>query len=147
MQTRLNEQGVSTYIQPCNESAFTLRATGTKAQLNAIKDIFTYLDALSMKFYTLSSHLDKSEMTLSEALSALASEGATCRALAEALSSTFADTPPAAALAVQALLSDIALACENGQNNQSAARAGAALKNCQLMVIVGLQKLSAALIQ
>lgn len=147
VQTRLNEQGVSTYIQPCNESAFTLRATGTKAQLNAIKDIFTYLDALSMKFYTLSSHLDKSEMTLSEALSALASEGATCRALAEALSSTFADTPPAAALAVQALLSDIALACENGQNNQSAARAGAALKNCQLMVIVGLQKLSAALIQ
>lgn len=145
VQTRLSEQGVSTYLQPCNETAFTLRATGTKAQLDAVRDIFTYLDALSMKFYTLSSQLDKNEMPLDEALSALASEGATCRALADVLRGAFSGDMPDDAQKVHALLSDIALACENGQNNQSAARAGAALKNCQLMVICGLEQLASAL--
>lgn len=147
VQTRLSEQGVTTYIQPCNEPSFTLRATGTKAQLSAVQDIFTYLDALSMKFYTLSCQLDQGDLSVTEALSALASEGATCRALSEALSRTFPKAVPAAAKPVQALLDSLALACENGQNNQSAARAGAALKSCQLKTIAGLQELSHTLAQ
>lgn len=141
VQTRLSEQGVATYIQPCNEDALTLRATGTKTQLSAVSDIFSYLDALSMKFFTLSSQLDKSEIAVTDALSALASEGTTCRALADALSLAFPDELPASAQAVHDFLSLIAQECESAQNSQSAARAGAALKRCQLSVTVGLKNL------
>lgn len=147
VQTHLSNQGVTTYIQPCNEAAFTLRATGTKAQLGAVKDIFTYLDALSMKFFTLSSQLDKGDMSVGEALGALSSEAATCRALAQALKDTFSGDTPSAAAHVVSLLDSIALSCENAQNSQSAARSGAALKSCQLMVITGLQALSRSLSQ
>lgn len=145
VQTRLSDQGVSTYIQPCNEPKLTLRATGTQSQLNAVNDIFTYLDGLSMKLFTLSSQLDKSEITVSQAQSALSSESATCRALIDALAQSFSGAIPAAAQHVQTLLDNIALSCENIQNNQSAARTGAALKSSQLCVIVELSALSKAL--
>ena len=145
VQTRLNEQGVTTYIQPCNEASVTLRATGTHTQLNAVSDIFSYLDTLSLKFFTLSSQLDKSEISTTDAFSALMSEGTTCRALADALSSAFTKEFPASAQQLHDLLTLIAQECESSQNSQSAARIGAALKRCQLSVIVGLKNLFSAL--
>lgn len=145
VQTRLKEQGVTTYIQPCNEASVTLRSTGTRTQLNAVSDIFSYLDALSLKFFTLSSQLDKSELTATDAFSALMSEGTTCRALADTLASAFTQDFPASAQQLHDLLTLIAQECESAQNSQSAARIGAALKRCQLSVIVGLKNLFSAL--
>lgn len=141
VQTRLNEQGVATYIQPCNEESLTLRAEGTKTQLQAVSDIFSYLDALSMKFFTLSSQLDKGEITAADAISALMSESTTCRALSSTLQDSFSGALPAGALPLHDLLRLIAEECESAQNSQSAARAGAALKRCQLSVTVGLKHL------
>ena len=145
VQTRLSAQGVTTYIQPCTEDAFTLRATGTQTQLSAVKDVFSYLDSLSMKFYALSGQLDKSELTAADALSALMSEAHTCRALAEAFTNAFPDTLPNDAQSPIDLLLSIAQSCESVQNSQSAARIGAALKSSQFSVIFGIRDLIFAL--
>lgn len=145
VQNRLSEQGVATYIQPCNEEGVTLRAAGTKTQLQAVSDIFSYLDALSMKFFALSSQFDKNEITLSEAVSALMSEATTCRALSDTLAGAFPDEVPLSAQPLSELLSLIAQECESAQNSQSAARVGAALKRCQLSVSAGLKSLISSL--
>ncbi len=145
VQTHLSEQGVATYIQACNEEPVTLRAAGTHTQLQAVSDIFTYLDALSMKFFTLSSQLDTSEITATDALEALMSESATCRALHNTLASAFPGEIPAGAQTICDLLTLIAQECESAQNSQSAARVGAALKRCQLSVVVGLKNLLSGL--
>lgn len=145
VQTRLSEQGVATYIQPCNEEPVTLRAGGTNTQLQAVSEIFAYLDTLSMKFFTLSSQLDKNELAVTDALSALMSESATCRALGNALANAFPAEIPAGAQAICDLLTQIAQECETAQNSQSAARAGAALKRCQLSVVVGIKHLISSL--
>lgn len=145
VQTHLSGQGVATYIHPCNEDSVTLRAAGTNTQLQAISEIFSYLDALSMKFFTLSSQLDKNTLAVTDAISALLSESATCRALGDALASAFPDGIPAGAQAICDLLTQIAQECESVQNSQSAARTGAALKRCQLSVIVGIKSLISSL--
>ena len=145
VQTRLSEQGVSTYIQPCGEEALTLRAAGTRKQLAVVRDIFSYLDTLSQKFFTLSSRLDKNEITAAEAFSALSSESSTCLALANTLSAAFDDHLPPAAQVLSDLLTMISLECESAQNSQSAARAGAALKRSHFAVIIGCNQLSDAL--
>lgn len=145
VQNRLNEQGVSTYIQICNENAFMLRAGGNDTQLAAVSDIFSYLDTLSMKFYALSVSLDKNELSMAAAQEALLSEAATCRSLSATLARTFSEDIPAPARALCALLESIAASCEISQNSKSAARTGAALKSSQFTVIFGLQDLSAAL--
>lgn len=147
VQKRLSEQGVTTYIQPCDTGALTLRASGTKKQLDAVCEVIGYLDGLSMKFFTLSTQLDKSEMMVSEANGALSSEGETCRAMHALLVKAFDGALPDSAQLLGTVLSDIALLCENGQNSQSAARTGAALKGCQLSVIAGLSKIASALPQ
>lgn len=145
VQKRLSEQGVTTYIQTCDTQALALRAAGSKKQLDAVCEVIGYLDGLSMKFFTLSSQLDKGEMTLSEANGALTSEGATCRALCTLLTNAFDGTLPDAAELLHTALSAVALICENGQNSQSAARTGAALKGCHLTVISELSKIASAL--
>ena len=147
VQKRLSEQGVTTYIQACDTPALALRASGTSMQLDAVCEVIGYLDELSVKFFTLSSQLDKGEMTVSEASGALTSEGDTCRALCTLLTHAFDGTLPEAAQMLHRLLSQIALICETGQNSQSAARTGAALKGCQLCVISGISEIASALPQ
>ena len=126
--------------------AAALRAGGSEAQLSAVSDIFSYLDALSMKFYALSVSLDKNELSLAAAQEALLSEASTCRSLSTALTRTFNEDIPASARALCALLESIAASCETIQNSKSAARTGAALKSSQFSVIFGLRDLSASLL-
>ena len=145
VQTRLNEQGVTTYIQVVQEPQLTLRAAGEKQQVHAVREVLSHLDALSTQFYTLSGTLDKGEMTQHEAFSALESEGATCLALKNTLERAFSgeDRQPVAPLL--ALLETLAEEGDSLQNNASAARIGAALKRCQLTVSVGLKQFAASL--
>ena len=145
VQTRLNEQGVTTYIQVCSEPNVTLRAGGSEAQVAAVCEAVSYLDALSGKFYALSMALDGHEMTESEAFDALRSECATCLALAEKIKDAFAGEVDAAALPLHELLSALAQEGESVLNNMSAARIGAALKRCQLTAAVGLKNFAAFL--
>lgn len=141
VQTRLSDQGVTTYIQLLNEPAVTLRAAGTQKQVEAVSEALQYLNTLSTKFLSLSTALDRQEMDAASAFSALNSEGSTCIALQKALENAFDGEVDAAVQPLHALL--VSLAGECSQNNLSAARTGAALKRCQLTVAVGLREFAA----
>lgn len=145
VQTRLSDQGVTTYIQVVQEPGLTLRAAGEKKQVDAVREALDHLNALSTQFYTLSGALDKGEMTQSEALSALQSECATCLALKNTLERAFSDEASAAVAPLAKLLETLAQESDALQNNVSAARIGAALKRCQLTVSIGLKQFAAPL--
>ena len=145
VQTRLSDQGVTTYIQVVQEPGLTLRAAGEKQQVNAVREVLDHLNTLSTQFYTLSGALDKGEMTQSEALSALQSECATCLALKSTLERAFSREDADVVAALAALLETLAQEGDSLQNNASAARIGAALKRCQLTVSIGLKQFAAPL--
>jgi len=140
VQTRLSEQGVTTYIQSIHEPAVTLRAQGNEKQVRAVREALNYLDALSTKLYTLSCALDAGEMSQPDALEALRSECATCLALKSSLSKAFDGEEADAVAPLGALLGDLSSEGEALQNSASAARLGAALKRCQLTVSLGLSQ-------
>lgn len=142
VQTRLSDQGVTTYIQQLIEPAVTLRAAGTPRQVEAVSEALAHLNTLSVQFLSLSTALDQQEMDAASALEALQSEGNTCLALSYALEAAFDGQVDAAAQPLHALLR--AVYDESSQNNLSAARTGAALKRCQLTVTVGLKEFAAA---
>ena len=145
VQTRLAAQHVSTYIHVCTQSALSLRAGGTKAQLDALEESLNHLDALSTKLFSTFTALDAHEMDALSARAALASEGITCRALQEQLVRAFNGQPDTLLTPLSDLLLLIAQEGEAIQNEESAARTGAALKRCQLAVTLGLIDFAGAL--
>lgn len=145
VQTRLSDQGVTTYIQALDEPELLLRAQGTEEQVRAVRECLTYLNALSGKFYSLSCALDTHEMDARSALEALLSEGVTCREMALALQRVFAQEEAPQVAPLQMLLQQVADTGESLQNNTSAARIGAALKKCQLTVTAEMKSFAAFL--
>ena len=145
VQTRLSDQGVTTYIQPLSEPEITLRAAGSEREVVAVREAISYLDALSTKLYTLSTALDAGDMDAASALSALESECMTCHALVEALEKAFDQTLPAEITPLKTLLEALYAEKSAFQNNMSAARVGAALKRCQLTATAGIGNFVAGL--
>lgn len=145
VQTRLAAQNVSTYIHVCTQPALSLRAGGTKAQLDALEDVLSHLDALGNQLYTLFLALDTHEMDASSARAALASEGVTCSALHKRLLSAFGGQLPASLTPLSEMLTAIAQEGSAIETEESAARTGAALKRCHLIAAAGLKDFAAAL--
>ena len=138
VQTRLNGQNISTYIHPCVREALTMRAGGTGSQIDALEETLSYLDGLESKLYTLSTGLDAQTVSAEDARAALLSEGVTCAALGQRLSSAFDGALPDSLTPLGGLLDDVSAGAEAVRNENGAARIGAALKRCQLTDFFGL---------
>ena len=138
VQTRLSGQGISTYIHPCVQEALSLRAGGTDSQLDALREALGYLNGLPDKLYALSMGLDSRQTGEEECRAALLSEGVTCAALGRSLNGAFGGDLPGSLTPLAETLSKIAREAERTQNENSAARIGAALKTCQLTAFFGL---------
>lgn len=145
VQTRLAAQSISTYIHPCVQEQLTLKAGGTGSQLNALKEALDYLDGLAGKLFTLSSGLDNGEVTAGQAREALLSEGVTCAALGGKLESAFREGLPLSLAPLRDTLRSVASAAGTLQNENGAARIGAALKKSQLTAFFGLYEFAASL--
>ena len=116
VQTRLNAQNISTYIHPCIQEALTLRAGGTGSQVDALGEALGYLDGLAGKLYTLSSGLDAQTVSAEDAKAALLSEGATCAALHQRLSTAFDGALPGSLSPLAQLLGDVSADAETSRN-------------------------------
>ena len=138
VQTRLSGQNISTYIHPCMQEALTLRAGGTGGQVEALGETLGYLDGLAGKLYTVSSGLDAQSVTAEDARAALLSEGVTCAALRQRLLNAFDGALPDSLTPLADLMAAVAADAEALQNENGAARIGAALKRCQLTAFFGL---------
>lgn len=145
VQQRLSAQNVSTYIQPCAFSSLSLRAGGEKKQLEALCEAAAYLDGLDEKFYALSAALDAHELEDARARAALLSEGATAQEMYHALEEAFRGEIPASLQPLCAILTQLSSEGAALANENSAARTGAALKRCQLIVFYGLNDFVQAL--
>lgn len=137
VQTRLSAQSINTFVHPCVQEAITLRAGGTAGQVDALREAVEYLDGLEKKLYNLSTGLDNGQTTGNEGREALLSEGTTCAALLNNLTSAFDGEIPVMLSPLQATLSDIAAEAERVRGENGAARIGAALKKAQLLVFFG----------
>ena len=135
VQTRLNGQGISTYIHPGTQEAFALRVGGTASQVRALQETLAYLDALGGKLHTLSNTLDAGEAELADTQAALSSECVTCRQFSQRLADAFGGTLPEALTSLGDTLLSIA---DCLPREASAARTGAALKHAELTVFYGL---------
>ena len=138
VQTRLAAQNISTYIHPCIQDALRLRVGGTERQVGAFGETLGYLDGLGEKLYALSLSLDNREVEAADARAALLSEGTTCAALASTLSAAFEGETPAALAPLAQTLSALSEEAQHLPADAGAARVGAALKRCQLVVFFGL---------
>ena len=145
VQTRLSAQNVGVYIHPFTQPELSLRAQGSAAQVEAVRETLAYLDALADKLGTLSCALDAHDMDDDAARSALQSEGSTCAGLKKRLLSAFDGELPALLSQPAALLDSICAESDALQKETSAARTGAALKRCQLAAAVGMMDFAAAL--